>query len=82
MAVLIVVKSRLTKAQARAFVARWRAVNAAEIRELRAASVERKLRQLAALMASAEQLGWTEALAAEEAVVRERWRRLRQAYGV
>jgi hypothetical protein len=39
------------------------------------------LRQLAALMASAETMGWTEALAAEEAEVRDRWNRLRAIFG-
>jgi hypothetical protein len=39
-----------------------------------------KFRQLAALRASVDQLAWSEALAAEEAEVRERWRRLREAY--
>jgi hypothetical protein len=70
---------RLTPAEARAFVERWRLVNTAERAELRATSMAVKLRQLAALMASADQLGWSEALAAEEAEVRERWRRLREA---
>ena len=52
-------------------------VNAAEQAELRATSLDRKLHQLAALMASAGPLGWTDALAAEEAQVRTRWNRLR-----
>lgn len=78
----VAVKRRITRAEARAYRARWQAVNAAERSELRAASAEDKLRQLAALMASVEQMGWSEALAAEEAVARERWARLRRAYGV
>ena len=71
---------RLTPAEARAFVERWRLVNAAERDELRATPVAVKFRQLAALMASVDQLGWSDALAEEEAEVRERWRRLREAY--
>ncbi len=75
-------KRRLKPSEARAFRERWRIVNAAEREELQATPPEIKLRQLAALMASVAQLGWTEALAAEEAEVRERWNRLRRAYGV
>ncbi len=75
-------KKHLTKAEARAFRTRWETVNAAERTELRATPLEHKLRQLAALMASVEPLGWTKALAAEEAEVRDRWNRLRRArYG-
>jgi hypothetical protein len=69
----------LTRAQARAYVARWRAVRAAEIRELRAASPESKLRQTASLMLSARALGWR---VPESSLARERWRALRQALGV
>jgi hypothetical protein len=72
----------MTPKEARAFVARWRLVNEAEREELRATPMELKLRQLAAMMASVDQIGWTEALAAEQAEVRERWKQLRKAYGV
>ena len=63
-------KRRLTPAEARAFVARWRPVNNAEQEELRRTPPALKLRQLAALMASAASFGWTEALGAEEQEVR------------
>ena len=69
---------RITKAQAAAFRDSWKTVNAAELAELRATSPEQKLRQLSALVASADALGWTKLLAAEEAGVRERWCRLRR----
>ncbi|GMQ89838.1 MAG: hypothetical protein BMS9Abin10_0173 [Gammaproteobacteria bacterium] len=72
----------MTKAQGVAFKARWARVEAAERDELRATSIDQKLRQLAALMASVAKLGWNEALAAEEIQAREQWQRLRQAYGV
>ncbi|MGH7492223.1 MAG: hypothetical protein ACREOO_07500 [bacterium] len=72
----------MTKAQAKAFKARWRAVNEAELEELRNASIEQKLEQLSVLMASVRDMGWSEALAQEETEVRERWRRLRKAYNV
>lgn len=72
----------MTKAQGRAFRRRWKAVNAAEIEELRSTPAAQKFRQLAALMVSAKELGWSEELAAEEAQVRELWNRLRKAYGL
>jgi hypothetical protein len=39
-----------------------------------------KLRQLAGLLTSAQQLGWTEGLVRQEDSVRERWAKLRQVY--
>ena len=73
-------KPIITKAEGRAYLARWKLVNEAEIEELRSTPPEEKLRQLAALMASVEALGWSEPLQAGEAEVRERWRRLRKAW--
>jgi len=70
-------KCRITKEEARAFRRRWEAINAAEREELRAMSMEDKLRQLAALMASRELFDWTEEMKSE-AEVRERWNRLRK----
>jgi hypothetical protein len=75
-------RRRLSKADLVAFKARWRLVNETEVAELRRTPLEVKLRQLEALMASVDALGWREVLASEEAVVRERWQRLRRAYGV
>ena len=72
----------MNQSDARAFQTRWKAVNEAEREELRSTPLPVKARQLAALMLSAQQLGWTEALAEEEAEVRDRWLRLRRAYGV
>ena len=71
----------MTKSEAQAHKRRWRRVNEQEKAELRHTSIEVKFRQLAALMASARQLGWEEALGEEEAEVRGRWMRLRKAYG-
>jgi hypothetical protein len=56
-------------------------VNRAEERELRQTSAVQKLRQLAALMASADDFGWRKALAAEDEEVWRRWQQLRSAYG-
>ena len=71
---------RLTRGEARVFKKRWEAVNAAEWEELALTPVAHKFRQIAALLASAGRLGWTEALAAEEGQVRDRWARLRRFY--
>jgi hypothetical protein len=73
---------RITKKEMKAWRDRWALVNAAEIEELRTTPPAVKLRQLAALMASVDQLGWTEAMAAEEEQVRENWIRIRKAYGL
>lgn len=72
----------MTQAEGVAFKARWAMVEAAERDELRATPMDKKVRQLAALMASVEKLGWDQALADEEHMAREQWRRLRGAYGV
>jgi hypothetical protein len=70
----------MTKEEALAYKEGYEAVNAREIEELRSMSDAEKLSQLAALMASVDQMGWREALAAEEEEVRELWIRLKRAY--
>jgi hypothetical protein len=75
------IQKSLTRAEAREFRARWELVNAVEQAELRSTPLDQKLRQLAALMASAEAMGWTEVLASEDAEVRDRWNRLRAIFG-
>ena len=72
-------KKTLTQKEARAFQARWAMVNAAEWAELLATPLDRKLQQLATLMASVQPVGWTDALKAEDAEVRARSNRLRTA---
>ena len=73
-------RQRLTKAQVQPYMAHWRAARAAEIKELRAATPEHRLRQMAALMFSADALGWATAPEAEVAATRARWARLRSVY--
>lgn len=70
----------MTKEEALAYKEGYEAVNALEIEELRSMSDTEKLSQVAALMASVDQMGWREALAAEEEEVRELWVRLKRAY--
>jgi hypothetical protein len=72
----------MSKKEGKAFLRRWRLVNAREIKELRETPLDIKLCQLAALMASAKQMGWTDALREGEAEVRARWQQLRKANGV
>ena len=74
-------KAEITKPGAQAFRQRWEAVTGAELEELRRTPVATKFRQLAALMASVPKLGWKEALASEEAEVRDRWNRLKRTCG-
>ena len=72
----------INKGEAQAFQRRWKAVNAAERGELASTPLADKFRQVAALLISGRKLGWTEALAAEDNLVRERWVRLRRKYHV
>jgi hypothetical protein len=69
----------LTKAEARAFRARWQRVNAREEEELRSTSMEVKWQQFNTLLAWAHRLGWADALGEGEAEVRQRWAQLRKA---
>jgi len=70
----------MTKEEALAYKEGHEGVNALEIEELRSMSDAEKLSQVAALMASVDQMGWREALAAEEEEVRDLWVRLKRAY--
>ncbi|MFQ5602559.1 MAG: hypothetical protein ACE5HS_04755 [bacterium] len=72
--------SKLTKEQAIAFRRRWQAVNAAELEELRNTNLADKLQQTAALMASAQSMGWSETIDSDEAEVWQRWQQLREKY--
>jgi transcriptional regulator with XRE-family HTH domain len=71
---------RLTRREAKAFKRRWEAVNLAEREELAKTSVADKFHQVAALLASAQKLGWTEVLAAEDDLIRQRWAWLRKGH--
>ncbi len=71
----------ITREEALAFRARWKAVNEATEEESRNTPPSVKLQQIAILMASVEALGWKERLEAEDEAVRERWQRLRALAG-
>ena len=58
-----VIHEGMTRDELLAFKQRWRLVEGREIEELRAATPEHKLRQVAALMASVDVMGWREKLA-------------------
>lgn len=73
-------KRQMTTAEGKAFKEKWAAVNAGELKELRATTIEWKAMQLIALMSSVGRLGWGKALAGEESEVRQRWNRLRKVY--
>lgn len=75
-------KNRITKSEALAFKMRWDIINDAERKELRNTSLIEKLSQLAALMSSVGEIGWTKALTAEDKEVRNRWNKLRRRYRV
>ena len=66
---------RMTKEEARSWMARWRAVEERERSELRQETYGERFRALAALMASTALFDFRE-LDEEDAVVRARWARL------
>jgi hypothetical protein len=75
----VIVTTPMTEAQIHEYQQRWRQINAFERAEVRRTPISVKLRQLVALMASARELGWDTRRPSEDAVVRQRWRRLRKA---
>ena len=72
--------SPMTKEDALAYMAGYEAVNALEIEQLRSMSLDQKFEDAAALMEAARKMGWTKALAAEDADARALWIRLKRAY--
>ena len=72
----------MTKAEVRAWAARWKMVNEFQREELAKTPPAVKLRQLASLMDLAKRLGWRKTLAEQKTKIWERWQKLRKAYGV
>jgi len=71
----------ITPAEARAYLRRWELVKEIELIELRRTSMDVKLRQLSALMASRGLFGPDPEREKGVLLVRERWACLRQALG-
>lgn len=70
----------MTKQDGRTFLARWKALNRIERRELRETPIVEKFRQFEALMQSATAFGWSAEDRAATNAVRSRWRLLRERY--
>jgi hypothetical protein len=71
----------MTPEQARSYFNRWNLVREVETAELQRTSMETKLRQLAALMASRHLFAPEPDREAQISEVRDRWARLRKALG-
>ena len=70
----------MTKAQAQGYMRRYRAMNRFEREELRRETPEVKFRQICALFFSADQMGWTKDLTAEDAAGHASWSQMQRAY--
>jgi len=73
---------RMTKAEAKAWKARFEALNELEREELRKTTFEAKLRQLVTLMQWGWAFGWQKCPTEGEDEVRDRWIRLKKHYCV
>jgi hypothetical protein len=71
----------ITPAEAQAYFKRWELVKEIELAELRRTSMDTKLRQLSALMASRSLFGIDPERENDTQLVRDRWARLWQALG-
>jgi hypothetical protein len=71
----------ITPAEAQAYFKRWDLVKEIELAELRRTSMDTKLRQLSALMASRSLFGVDSERENGMQLVRDRWARLWQALG-
>lgn len=71
----------ITPAEAQAYLQRWELVQEIELAELRRTSMDTKLRQLSALMASHSLFGIDPERENGVQLVRDRWARLWQALG-
>jgi hypothetical protein len=71
----------ITPEEARSYLKRWELVREIEAAELQRTSMDTKLRQISALMASREVFGTESDREAGIQAVRERWALLRQVLG-
>lgn len=67
----------ISKQEALEFTARWKLVNQRIISEICSMPFDEKLKQLEVMYESAQEFGWAEGLASDEARVRELWIRLK-----
>ncbi len=74
-------KTGMNAEQVRAWKAGWKAVNRRVLDEARAKTMDQKLIELEHLFQFAKQLGKLDSLGNDAAAARERWVRLRRAYG-
>lgn len=65
----------------REWAARWKAVNEAEIEELRRTPLEEKVRAVLQMMAAAEEFGWDTQDPAYVQAMRSTWNRIRERLG-
>ena len=72
-------KVNMTRAEARAYVARWKRVNEFVAAERRAMTPAEKLRELSELTQMAEQFNWCRAPDDDDRLIWERWNKLRDA---
>jgi len=70
---------KLTRAEARAYVARWELVNAHIAAERRSKTPEQRFDELVQLMQWAKAFGWRDAPPDDDREVWERWNKLREA---
>ena len=68
----------MTREEALASQARWRAVNEHQSEELRRSTPDQKIRQLDTLMRSVDAMGWRSALAEDDWREHELWNALRK----
>ena len=76
---MVATRQPISPQAATRYRARWAIVRERLNEEFRATSMETKLRQLANLMQSAREMGWSQSLDEEDDAVRARWMALRRA---
>ena len=79
MAAMVASHQPISRQAATRYQERWAIARERLNEELRATSMETKLRQLASLMQSARAMGWSQSLDEEDNAVRARWMALRRA---
>ena len=76
---MVAIRQPISPQAAARYRERWAIARERLNEELRASSMETKLRQLGSLMQSAREMGWSQLLDEEDNAVRARWMALRRA---